>query len=395
MTLSQSQIVLLESLKSILSNHKPNYPDNVNWDEVIVEANAHTILGLVSPALPFHVEMIDQCKAAYLRIIYEQNRLLQLFDVANVTCVILKGCAAAVYYPKPYLRAMGDIDILVPNDRFIESVNLLESNGYTCIDGKDDSGNVPEDVRELAYMKNGVEVELHHHFSSSGYNIDEFLEDAIRRREYRELLGYRFPMFPEIENGLVLLGHINQHLKNNLLGLRQVIDWEMYLNSIVDRVAWEQQFVPIAEQIGLLKLASYVTKMCMEHLGLPGPFAMCNGINDDLSDELLSVIMTDGNFGRRKDSTQPREEKVARGAAYEIKRTGFFSFFQGVGLRTWGLYKKYPVLKPFAFIYGIVRLSFRGIKAVLKKRLLFKKMDEGRSRYELYKKIGVKQEDEN
>ena len=37
----------------------------------------------------------------------------QLFENNNIPLVILKGTAAAMYYPKPQLRTMGDIDFLV------------------------------------------------------------------------------------------------------------------------------------------------------------------------------------------------------------------------------------------------------------------------------------------
>ena len=391
MMLLESQIALLEALKASLFCITPSYPFEVDWDEVIKEANAQTVTGLISSVIPVRDEMNEQCKAAYIRFMYEQDRLLSLFYEANIPYVIIKGAAAAVYYSKPYLRSMGDIDILVSRGCFVKSVELLESNGYICVDGKDEEGNIPDDVRELTYFKNGIEVDLHHHFSSFGYNMDDILERAIDRRVCRTLNGHSFYMLPFCENGLVLLGHINQHLQNNLLGLRQIIDWEMYLSSVDDRAAWENQFTPVAEQIGLLKLASYVTKMCIDHLGLQGSFEMCNGINDDYSDELLEIILTDGNFGRRMNPAQQREEKVARGALYDIRRYGFFSYFQGVGLRTWSLCKKYPILKPVAFIYGIGRLSIRFVKALFSNKCLLKEMNEAQKRYGLYQRIGVRQ----
>ena len=45
-------------------------------------------------------------------------------------------------------------------------------------------------------------------------------------------------MFPPLENGLVLLGHINQHLEEGL-GLRQILDWALYVDKALDDDAWE------------------------------------------------------------------------------------------------------------------------------------------------------------
>ena len=388
--ISPSQHVLLEAIKASLFGGEPDYPEDTNWEEVVAEAKTQTVLGLISSVIPVHDESADQCKASYMRIMYEQDRLVKLLDSANIPCVILKGSAAAVYYPMPYLRTMGDIDVLIQHDRFIESVELLESNGYVYEHGKEANNQITEETREIEYKRNSVSVELHQRFSSPGVDVDDILEEAISRKELIELNGYRFPMLPILENGLVLLGHINQHLKNNVLGIRQIIDWEMYVHSVKDKTSWIMLFTPLAERTGLLTLAAYVTRMCNRYLGLPESFDMCNGIDDDLTDELLDVIMTDGNFGRREESLSSRDEKRMRSAIYSVKRYGFFKYFTDVGLNTWRLGKNHPVLKPLAFFYGLFRQIGEGIKALVKNKGVGKQMSAGKRRYELYKELGVR-----
>ena len=223
--INKAQKNLLGSLKLSLFDITPSNTDDVDWNEVAEEAKAQTVMGLISPVVPIHDESADQGRARYMQLLYEQDKLVKLLDNNNVPCVILKGCAAAVYYPKPYLRAMGDVDFLVPRNKFNDAVYLMEANGYIYDHGKDDSGNLREDERHIAYSKNGIMFELHHHFSSSGFDIDDILEDAIGKREYRLLNGYKVPMLPDLENGLVLLGHIHQHIKFDNIGLRQIIDW--------------------------------------------------------------------------------------------------------------------------------------------------------------------------
>jgi hypothetical protein len=395
--ITKSQLVLLEALKASLFNLDPNYPSDTNWNEVKFEANAQTVLGLIKDKIPVNDEASEQCKAMYMRIMHEQNSILSIFDTANLPCVILKGCAAAIYYPKPYLRTMGDIDVLVQRDRFIEALKLIESNGYVYVHDENKDERLSENARELAYTKNGISIEIHKRFSSRGVDVDDFLEAAMNRREYYVLNGYRFPMLPGPENGLVLIGHINKHLKSNVLGLRQIIDWAMYVHSESEKSYWNTQFVPLVEKAGFLTLAAYVTRMCYKYLGLTYDVDFGVDIDDSLVDKLLEIVLTDGNFGRRTIADKTLDEKRMLSASYGIKRDGFFTYFIGVGLDNSAFCRKHSSLKVFPFMYGFFRQLFRGVRLMFKNKGFGKKMSEGQKLYEdhakrqeLYHMIGVR-----
>lgn len=388
--ITQAQYHLISILKASLFGAPFCYSEEINWDDVITEAKAQTVVGLMSTVIPVHDQEVGQSVANYMRVMYEQDSLVRLFEANNIQFVIIKGAAAAINYPKPYLRTMGDIDILVPQNVFVNAMELLESNGYEYLHGKNENDNHNDSVREIEYLKNGIDIELHKSFSSPGVEVDVILEDAISRREYRVLNGYRFPVLPEIENGLILIGHINQHLKNNGLGLRQIIDWEMYLHSISNREVWEKRFVTLVDDVGLLKLSAYVTKMCNLYLGLPETFSMCSGVNDGFVEELLEVVLTDGNFGRRVESSHSVDEKCMRGAMYNIKRYGVIKYFTDVGFRSWDTSKHSPIKKPLAFFYGLHRQLMAGIKAVVMHKGVIKQINKGNERFELFKHLGVR-----
>ena len=361
-----AQQVLLGAIKASLFGTAFSYPDDTDWDAVIKEATAQTVLGLISPVIPVYDMCSDQFKAHYIRLLHEQDKLLKLLDANQISCVILKGCAAAVYYPKPFLRAMGDVDFLVPHSQFEAAMKLMEANGYIYSHGKGDDGGLAFQSRHIGYYKNGIEFELHHHFSSKGFNMDDILERAIARREYKELCGFRFPVLPETENGLVLLGHINQHLLTDHLGLRQIIDWEMYVQSVLNSEKWETEFAPVADEIGLSELAVNVTEMCRKHLGLSVTLSRNAPAEEDIADKLLESLLTYGNFGRKQPSSQGDSGNRISTVIGDIRNKGLFSYFQKNGLETWKLSKKHPVLKPFAFIYGFFRFLVRGITGIMK-----------------------------
>lgn len=390
MELNETQIALLEAIKSSLFGIKPNYPTDTDWDEVVKEAKDQTVLGIISPVIPVKDVSVEMGKATYMRILYEQDKLIKLLDENDIPCVILKGVAAAQYYPKPYLRAMGDVDFLVSHDKFYKAAKVLEDNGYNYEHGKDENGNRLEYVRHFSYSKNGIEFELHHHFSSTGYYIDDILEKAINNREYRDLDGYKIPVLPYVENGLVFLGHINHHLKFGNLGLRQIIDWEMYFQSELNNAKWSDSFVPVVEKVGFEKLAINVTRMCYKFLGLPAIVDVENRSNEDVSDILLYLLFENGNFGVKTRGTfQAMNGGVVSFGIYNIKKIGFFSYFQDMGYRKWSLCRKYPILRPFAWIYGICRAIVGGSESIIKNGNVKAQISGGKEIYDLFEKLGI------
>ncbi|MCR5540829.1 MAG: nucleotidyltransferase family protein [Ruminococcus sp.] len=389
MKLTTTQVALLEAIKASLFDIEPNFPADTDWDEVVKEAKAQTVLGIISTVIPVKDVSVEMGKATYMRLLFEQDKLIKLLDANDIPCVILKGSAAAQYYPKPHLRAMGDVDFLVPHDKYETAVKLLESNGYEYHHGKTQDGKIPEEVRHIGYMKNGIEYEIHHHFSSKGFDIDNYLDLAFDKIEYRELDGYRIPMLPDIENGFVLLGHLNQHLVAENLGLRQVIDWLMYVNKVMNEEIWNNQFAPIAEKVGMKKLADNITMMCVKYLESPKCYLIDNKSDEDTSDLLLNMILESGNFGSKIASDQKKTDSVISFGIYNIKKNGFFPYFQDMGLRKWKLCQKYSVFQPFAWIYGILRSLIRGLISLIKYGGLKKQIEVGDDRYILFEKLGI------
>ena len=385
-----SQHVLLEAIKASLFGSTFSYPDDTDWDAVIKEAESQTVMGLISPVIPADDKSKDSRTAHYIRLLYEQDKLLRMLEEHNIPCVILKGCAAAVYYPKPSLRTMGDVDFLVPRSQFDAAMKLMESNGYVYSHGKGDDGGLAFQSRHIGYFKNGIEFELHHHFSSKGFNIDDILENAIQNRAYKELCGFRFPVLPETENGLVLLGHMNQHMLTDHLGLRQIIDWEMYVHSVLNSEKWEEEFAPIAKEIGFYKLAVNVTRMCEKHLGLPETIERHDSAIEEIADKMMENLLTYGNFGRKQSSRSDDSGERIRTVLGDIKSRGLFSYFQDNGQETWALCKKHPRLKPIAFLYGFFRFLIRGTTGIIKTGKLKEQIKYVRQKKQFDHALGIR-----
>lgn len=386
--LNTTQIALLEAIKASLFGTEPNYPKDTDWTEVVKEAKAQTVLGIISPVIPIKDESVEIGKATYMRLLFEQDKLIKLLDANDIPCVILKGCAAAQYYPKPHLRAMGDVDFLVQHSVFEEAINVLENNGYVYKHGKNKKSI--DLSRDIAYKKNGIEFELHHHFGSFGFDIDDILDQAIMNREYREIDGYKIPMLPDFENGLVLLGHMNHHLITHNLGLRQILDWEMYVHNALDDTMWNKKFLPLLNSIGLKRLSINTTVMCIKYLGLKCSLDLDTDLDEDVPAMLLEMVFDNGNFGNKKKKSHQNEiDSLVSYGLYNIKRNGFFPYFQDIGLRKWHLCQRYKIFRPFAWIYGIGSALIRGIPAMIKHGSVKKQIDASKEKYILFEKLGI------
>ena len=189
-------------------------------------------------------------QANWIKVMYWQDQALKLFEKNSIPCVIIKGAAAAMAYPYPILRSMGDVDILVKRSDFLRAASVMEENGFCLTHDKDHAEH------HYSYSKSKIVFELHRRLSvlsDSDEGILSYFEKGIDDRVFRTIEGYSFPVLPPELNGLVLIFHINQHLRSGL-GLRQIIDWMMYVNDLSSEI-WENKLIPMLQRTGMERLA--------------------------------------------------------------------------------------------------------------------------------------------
>ncbi len=341
----------------------------------LAEARIQALIPLVAP----ESSEAARYAAHLIRLLYVQDELLSAFKAAELSAVILKGTAAAIYYIDPLRRTMGDIDLIVPPDAFEAAQLLMEQFG--CETESKEPGR--EDGRHVAYRRDGIAIELHRRFSSEGIDIEPYVLRGLAQPVETELDGHVFPMLPPLENGLVLLAHIAQHLRSGL-GLRQLIDWMMYVHAVMTDDFWTNTFRPAAADCGLETLAAAATQLCRKYLGLPDPITWCVGADEALADELLESLLTAGNFGHVHGSGSDIETVTTN-----IKRYGLFRYLQQQGERNWKAWRRHRWLKPFCWLYQIFRYARLGLRTRRSKAQIGADLSRARSRYELLKRLGI------
>lgn len=303
-----------------------------------------------------------------IRVLYimsAQQKLVELLEQNGIDFVIIKGAAAAVYYPDPLLRMMGDVDLLVKRNDFERTAKLLEQNGFEH-DG--DLGS--NEQHHEGYVKYKVMFELHRRLPIVDESNDKLLsifEKGIDERVNGSIEFMEFPMLPEKLNGVVLLFHINQHLRVGL-GLRQILDWMMFVDKNIDDEAWQRDYMPLTQSVGLDKFAKIVTRMCQMHLGLNKQLTWCADADPEVCDSFLNYIFDKGNFGIKAG----KEGYVASVFLRSTNPFKILARLQQKGMNGWDKAQKYAICRPFAWIHAL-RKELKQIRA---KNISISKMND-------------------
>lgn len=381
MYMNNEQSVMLELIKkSQFGSSKQICWDDIDMQILYNEALIQAIAGLIAPEIPVEKTTKDwteanlQQIANYVRYCNAEDQLYSLMNSASIPFVVLKGNGAAISYRIPSLRKMGDIDFLVPQDRFDETKKLLSASGYVFDHLTD---------RHVSFRKSGVVFELHHHFSHEDLDIEDYLIDGLNQRTIVSIDGHEFSMLPKLSNGLVLLEHMMHHFKS-AIGMRQVIDWMMYVYRNLDDEFWIKEFHPVVRENGLETFAITATRMCQMFLGLPETITWCKSADEKVCEQLIECILTTGNFGRKNGQGNSVET-----VSTSIKRKGLFRWLQIAGEHNWKAYHKYHWLKPFCWFYQIFRYAKQGFKTGRNKKQIKQDFDRSKERYELLKKMEI------
>ena len=368
--MTEAQGALLTQIRAVLFGGIP--VDET--PELLAEAEVQTLVPMICP----DSTAAKRYYLHYFRVLYVQDQLMALFSDSDIPVVVLKGAAASVYYPRPEIRTMGDIDLLVAPEYLERAAARMAEKGFARKSGDKTS-------RHIEFMKERVEVELHRYFSDKPL-VENRIAASLPARVQADLGGHWFWMLPQRENGLVLLEHMARHLRGNM-GLRQIIDWMMYVDRVLDDDFWYGEFQTGARECGLEQLAVELTRMCQLYLGLSERITWCRSGDEKICRALLETVLGNGNFGKNQElaAGELLSSDVARG----IRKQGFFHFLQIVGEKTWPAYHRHSWLRPFCWAYQLGRYAVRLPRHLGQRREMVKGLARERENYDLLRHLGI------
>ena len=372
--LNDTEICVLKLISAAFGNDSINKDDflGADWYEIFHELKNQAVevipIGIIErfsdliPADLYEGWIIYSAQVlAYGKKISKcQEKLTSLLENENIKPCIIKGMAAALYYPYPLYRYMGDIDFLVNKCDFDRAFDILSKDGYVLKYDKDNTDY------HYTLFKDGIDFELHKEPSGVAHNekgdkIRSIFKHSCDNPVKASVENSEFYTLPKLQNGLVLLMHIAKHLDEGI-GLRQICDWLAFVNSEVSDEVWETKFKPVLEEVGLLRLAVITTKMCKLYIGINPKITWCDSADDSDCAEFMKFVFDNGNFGEKNANTKRTMAVLGETRnPHKFVVLRVLSSLQKNGEAEWKLVKKHPVLKIFAWAY----IPLRYLKRVI------------------------------
>ena len=334
----------LEIIKRSLWNKGGPSADEADYEAVYKEMKIHGIEALAGSVL-CDLELPRELAVKWKSDVLYQVNSYYIFEnlqrnlPIDVPYVILKGTSASQYYPVPEYRAMGDIDIMTRHEDCEKACRMLLEQGFTEVTTESDE----ERARHREFSKDGISVEVHYFFAS--------MNDPVKTEIFDNLVIDHITkthVLPDLINGMVLLEHMNQHLEEGL-GLRQIIDWMMFIDRCLPDEKWPE-FRRMAQKTGLERLAVVSARMCEMYLGLD-EHDWAQDADPAMCATLMDYVVSCGNFGIKRSE----DDMAAVGRASRLRDPlALIRDFQKEGRKNWKL-ARYPVFVPFAFIWQAVQ----------------------------------------
>ncbi len=384
----------LELLGRALFGKETILPETVDWEALYKESELQTISLLIYDCLTDEERMSMPQKIKDIwnesitrhvwlneKIMAEQTEVIRLLQEQGIPCAILKGSSAAMNYPMPHLRLVGDIDLLVKPEQQLEAVQILQSKGYEDILDE-------EHHCHMTISKEYITVEIHKEPNGLFLIKDELLQNKVRDLytdavDNWQLVG-GIPVLSDIHQAVVLIIHKMEHFLAGDLGLRQLADWAMFVNERMTEDLW-LGLKPLLKQFGLLQFTGCITRACIEYLSLPevrAPWAM--EFDGRIAVEIIERIVQSGNFGR-KENAYGQRYFVDVSSSNRI--ASFWKLLIPACKYHWPICEKYPILMPIApfVIYGkYLKLHREGKRPKIEPLRLYRKAD---AKQKLYQKI--------
>lgn len=390
------QRVLIELLAGEISGKSKLCEEKlktVDWDGVFKEAKAQAVALMALEAGVKYKEYISNyndweniAAAAHtenVRTAYNEQRLNALMQ--GRPFLILKGMAAASYYPNPRERSIGDIDFLIDSSQREEIEELLTKNGYQ---------NWNKDhVCHVVFKKGDAHLEMHFEiagipYGKAGEIIREFMTDAVKHSVIGEFDGWSFPAPEDIYHGLIILLHMQHHMLGEGLGLRHICDWACYLQKTQDKPFWSE-LINLFKKIGILTYAKVVSKISSMYFHINCP-EWAESADEELCRDVMNDVLTGGNFGRKDDLRAKSGMMISEHGKSGTSRGKLSNLFWTLHHTTAAMFpvvKKCPMLYPILDTYRALLYLVRTAKG--ERNSLIKLIPMANQRKSLYDRLHI------
>ena len=314
-------------LRSSLWGARLDLPaDFDDWKALMRLAQSQSVLGLVANVLLSDKESAQRIPVKMqqrLRTFLRSNmathsvlnrtllQVVKLMDDAGVESVLLKGQGVARNYPMPELRQCGDIDLYVGVKNFAKACDLIDTIASET--------KLPENGESDKHYEakvGDVVVEIHKysevHPSAYYDSIYQKYADEGLTKDLRiyDISGMSVNTPADTFNAFYIFNHIWQHFLTSGVGLRQFIDWMLFLHehkTTIDQAKLKR----ILEDMNLMRPWQVLGCVLVDDLGLPAyDFPFYDGRYERRKKRrVLKRVLEEGNFGHERAYYKDRKEE--------------------------------------------------------------------------------------
>lgn len=303
-----NQELLVKFLSKAIRNQNSHilYSNDIDWESIFYEAKKHDVQTLLYPVFKEFCMKYDNNnillstwrKSALmegvnqLQQIEEAAQIIKHLNIANISVIALKGLILRNLYPKPELRTMTDVDLLVQNKDLKHATAILLQRGYfkEGISGK-----------HISFQnENYLTVELHN--SLFGYeikNILKFDKEVWSNTDYTEICGIPVLSLKPKAQLIHLCLHMATHFICGGFGLRQLCDLTLFVERFGENIDWTS-FCNKLKDLGIEKFTNVIFLICNKLLEMELPYYIDECTSNDFTYISLFVddILNGGTFGK-------------------------------------------------------------------------------------------------
>lgn len=345
MNTTQQGVITL--LKSAVLQHALPLPAEFDLEQAYPQLKRHhmsstvfegAVLCGIPQDTPFMHRLLQRsCKALLIseRQMRMTKRIADAFEANGIDYMLLKGCKMKPLYPKPELRMMGDVDILIRMEQYDRIRAVMEGLGFT-------EGSITD--HELHWHKKNLLVELHSKLIPS-YNKDFYAYFGDGWFLARKEQGSRYCMTAEDEM-VFLFTHFAKHYRDGGIGCRYVLDLWVFLraNPGLDAEKVKREL----EKLQLLEFYENIRRLI--------DVWFADAPSDEKTDFITNVIFDSGSWGTGESKTASiavRDQAHQKGS-FRAKVVYFLRHaFPDVKMlrEKYTVLKKAPWMLPLVWIY--------------------------------------------
>lgn len=370
----------------------------VDWEWVMQESIHQTVSSLAFDAAFAYSDYIPSTVyERWLEITYanlrrahgtfrSQQHLTRRMAENGLACIILKGSAAAAYYPQPEQRCFGDVDFLIDPTQRTAVEAMLTADGYERWQA--------EHICHVVYRKKSENLEMHFEVAGIPYGevgewVRNWMHGAVCRPLLQTVGGSEFPAPQPRYHALILLLHMQHHMLGEGLGLRHLCDWTAFVTRTKDEPFWTCDVLPFLDKIGLLTYAVAMTKLGAIYLHAPCP-SWAEMFDESVCGALMEDILLGGNFGRKDKRRAASSMLISEhgkagtrhGMLYNLAHT-----LHSAVLLQYPIIRRVPILYPF--IYGYKAMRFCILRLMGKRPSLLAAVPAAGVRRNLYAQLKI------